>query len=169
MGPCGCPFTLEVHGLPVLGPSVPKQDASGTTRFENNGGLMERRNRVAMCRASVLCAVHERCDALATALLCDRLTGTPLLARQVGWVNGNSSEFVVAIRSALVEPTAAAATLPAAAAEASRGEGFGRLRLYAGVGLVPGASPHAEWRELNLKIKPFRCVHSSGTVHAFPY
>ena len=55
----------------------------------------------------------------------------------------------MAIRSALVQPVAEAPQEPAAAAGGEKEAGhkrgdWGRLLLYAGVGLVPGASPHAE-------------------------
>lgn len=91
-----------------------------------------------------------------------------LYAGPVGWMNGTSSEFVVAIRSALVQPVARpepaqaaqAVTKEAAVTGPVREDKWGRLLLYAGVGLVPGASPHAEWHELNLKIKPFRALVS---------
>ena len=96
-----------------------------------------------------------------------------LYAGPVGWMNGTSSEFVVAIRSALVQPVARTEATEAVTeavteetAEATTATGavgkdrWGRLLLYAGVGLVPGASPHAEWHELNLKIKPFRALVS---------
>lgn len=65
-----------------------------------------------------------------------------------GWISGDSSEFIVAIRSALVHP-------PPAPAAADGAAPLHRVSLYAGVGIVQGADPQAEWQELNLKIGQF--------------
>ncbi len=79
-----------------------------------------------------------------------------------GWISGAGAEFVVAIRSALVqeegEKGEAAAALPEnpAAAGAAAGEGAAHLvSLYAGVGVVAGSDPREEWRELDLKIRQY--------------
>ena len=61
-------------------------------------------------------------------------------AGPVGWLGAGGAEFAVAIRSALVHA------------------GGSRLSLFAGVGVVRGASPASEWRELNLKISQYQAL-----------
>ena len=56
-------------------------------------------------------------------------------AAPVGWVGPQSSDFTVAIRSALVHQK--------------------QVRLYAGAGIVPDSVAEAEWQELEEKIKTF--------------
>ena len=56
-------------------------------------------------------------------------------AAPVGWVTRDASEFVVAIRSALL-----------------RGSD---LHLFSGAGIVPGSTPDAEWDEIEAKIGDF--------------
>ncbi len=56
-------------------------------------------------------------------------------AAPVGWISRESSEFVVAIRSAL-----------------ARGRS---LHLFSGAGIVPGSTPEAEWDEIESKIDDF--------------
>lgn len=60
-----------------------------------------------------------------------------------GFLTGDSAEFVVGIRSALVRPAADA-------------PGHHDVLLYSGVGIVPGSEPDAEWQELDLKVLLFR-------------
>lgn len=97
-----------------------------------------------------------------------------------GWISGAGAEFVVAIRSGLVTPDmaggpalaaegpaapaatavlGAAAPVPAAAAPAAApGPALAPsppvqlAHLYAGVGVVRGSDPTAEWQELDLKV-----------------
>ena len=52
-------------------------------------------------------------------------------AGPVGWLDGDSAEFAVAIRSALLVGN--------------------RLRFYTGAGIVPASRPEAEWSELDAK------------------
>lgn len=56
-------------------------------------------------------------------------------AGPVGWINGDSAEFAVAIRSGLV---------------AGR-----KLSLYSGAGIVEGSTAAAEWQEIDSKISNF--------------
>ena len=56
-------------------------------------------------------------------------------AAPVGWISRDASEFVVAIRSALL-----------------RGRD---LHLFSGAGIVPGSTPEAEWDEIEAKIADF--------------
>jgi menaquinone-specific isochorismate synthase len=53
-------------------------------------------------------------------------------AGPIGWISGDASEFVVAIRSALVHGS--------------------KIHLYSGVGLVEGSESETEWNELETKI-----------------
>ena len=81
-----------------------------------------------------------------------------------GWISGAGAEFVVAIRSALVqevvtEPPASLRDQPPQFpySSGSRGEeGQHVVSLYAGVGLVVGSDPAAEWQELDLKVRQYR-------------
>lgn len=57
-------------------------------------------------------------------------------AAPVGWIGKDSSEFSVAIRSALVSN--------------------GSIALYAGSGIVPGSKPQEEWDEIENKIMNFK-------------
>ncbi|CAG9463771.1 unnamed protein product [Pedinophyceae sp. YPF-701] len=68
-----------------------------------------------------------------------------------GWVGASASEFVVAIRSALVRSPEAG---PRDGNGGARTDG-GLVHLYAGVGIVRGADAEAEWRELELKTSAF--------------
>ena len=82
-----------------------------------------------------------------------------------GWISGAGAEFVVAIRSALVqevvsEPPASLRDQPPQFSY-SRGSSGEETRqhvvsLYAGVGLVVGSDPAAEWQELDLKVRQYR-------------
>lgn len=73
-----------------------------------------------------------------------------------GWIGGGGAEFAVAIRSALLTPSAPAAPgASAPAAAAAPGRSCGKVTLFAGVGVVQGANPAQEWSELNLKIRQF--------------
>lgn len=60
-----------------------------------------------------------------------------------GYLTGDSAEFVVGIRSALVRPVPDA-------------PGEHEALLYSGVGIVPGSDPVSEWQELDLKVSLFR-------------
>ncbi|KXZ52491.1 hypothetical protein GPECTOR_9g535 [Gonium pectorale] len=99
-----------------------------------------------------------------------------------GWISGAGAEFVVAIRSGLVcpeqpvagtttvaappppplpsasSPGPAAAVAAAAAAAAVPAPSLplpaSLVHLFAGVGVVRGSDPAAEWQELDLKIRP---------------
>ncbi|KAK3278475.1 hypothetical protein CYMTET_13591, partial [Cymbomonas tetramitiformis] len=88
----------------------------------------------------------------------DELFDRGFYAGPVGWLTACSSEFAVAIRSALVQPRASPAAVLAHAPPASEdlAAAWAHIFLYAGVGVVPGASPEKEWAELNLKTGPFR-------------
>ncbi len=56
-------------------------------------------------------------------------------AGPAGWIGYDSSEFAVAIRSALIVGNT--------------------VHAFAGAGIVPGSAPAAEWDELDSKIQPF--------------
>ena len=56
-------------------------------------------------------------------------------AAPIGWVGANDAEFVVAIRSGLVEDN--------------------ELSLYSGAGIVKGSDPDQEWDEVENKIRDF--------------
>lgn len=56
-------------------------------------------------------------------------------AAPIGWIGSHDAEFVVGIRSALVEP--------------------GKLSLYSGAGIVKGSDPDQEWDEVENKIRDF--------------
>lgn len=58
----------------------------------------------------------------------------------LGWISGNGAEFVVTIRSGLIRRLKDDAFL---------------VSLFAGVGMVKESVPESEWKELNLKIRPF--------------
>lgn len=60
-----------------------------------------------------------------------------------GYLTGDSAEFVVGIRSALVQPALGA-------------PGEHDVLLYSGVGIVPGSDAASEWQELDLKVSLFR-------------
>lgn len=62
-------------------------------------------------------------------------------AGPLGYISADSAEFVVGIRSALISPSPA-------------DESF-QIRLYSGVGIVPGSCPDEEWKELNLKVSQY--------------
>ena len=57
-----------------------------------------------------------------------------------GWISGEGAEFVVAIRSALIQ---------------EKQKGDYHVSLFAGVGTVKESVPEVEWEELELKIRPF--------------
>lgn len=83
-----------------------------------------------------------------------------------GWVSGIGAEFVVAIRSALIQGPAAGAAGSAKSATAGGEAGVvggddrdGRVvALYAGVGIVRGADVLAEWNELELKTQALNAL-----------
>ena len=83
-----------------------------------------------------------------------------------GWISGVGAEFVVAIRSALVqevEGDEVSAHAASAAPPTSSSFGLTRLKqhnvnLYAGVGVVVGSDPSDEWQELDLKIRQYRQI-----------
>jgi menaquinone-specific isochorismate synthase len=56
-------------------------------------------------------------------------------AAPVGWLSHDASEFIVAIRSALVQPR--------------------RMHLFSGAGIVPGSTALSEWDEIESKISDF--------------
>ncbi len=58
-----------------------------------------------------------------------------IYAAPVGWVSADAAEFSVAIRSGLVRED--------------------RLTLYSGAGIIAGARPEDEWRELDAKLASF--------------
>jgi menaquinone-specific isochorismate synthase len=64
-------------------------------------------------------------------------------AAPVGWIEKNSCEFAVAIRSALVHNTS--------------------LSVYAGAGIVPDSDYDDEWNEIETKIMNFLSVFNTGT------
>ncbi|GLC45490.1 hypothetical protein PLESTM_001741500 [Pleodorina starrii] len=93
-----------------------------------------------------------------------------------GWISGAGAEFVVAIRSGLVcpsDPTTAVAAaagssetiaapppappqlaLPVPVPVPAPGPPSWLVHMFAGVGVVRGSDPSAEWQELDLKIRP---------------
>eukprot|EP00887_Chlorella_sp_A99_P005642 scaffold1.g5642.t1 len=115
-----------------------------------------------------------------------------------GWVSQEAAEFVVAIRSALVQPaetegssTEAAAVVQRLHSHAAAGPGPGsvaaaatdngaaqrsggaapswRASLFAGVGIVRGSDAHSEWAELDLKVRQFeRLLQSAAPLVAAP-
>ena len=90
-----------------------------------------------------------------------------MYAGPFGWLGGEGAEFSVAIRSALVLPESGARTANSTdlahggtnngdalldrSAGADNGRGGAHVIVYAGVGIVRGACPDAEWAELDLK------------------
>jgi len=70
-----------------------------------------------------------------------------------GWISGAGAEFVVAIRSALVQPDAVS---PATGSGPSPSAPRHDVHLYAGVGVVLGSDPAEEWQELELKTRQYR-------------
>jgi menaquinone-specific isochorismate synthase len=58
-----------------------------------------------------------------------------LYASPLGWISSTSSEYIVAIRSALIKKNT--------------------MTLFAGAGIVKNSDPIREWEELELKISPF--------------
>ena len=70
-----------------------------------------------------------------------------------GWISGAGAEFVVAIRSALVQPDAVS---PASGSGPSPSAPRHNVHLYAGVGVVLGSDPAEEWQELELKTRQYR-------------
>ena len=62
-------------------------------------------------------------------------------AGPLGWLSGQGAEFVVAIRSGLFE---------------HKGKNKHALSLFAGVGTVKDSVALSEWKELDLKIRPFK-------------
>eukprot|EP00210_Caulerpa_lentillifera_P007031 g6725.t1 len=63
-----------------------------------------------------------------------------LYAGPVGWISGQGSEFAVAIRSMLYKGT----------------ESSGMALVYGGVGIVKHSNAIQEWKEAQLKIRPFK-------------
>ncbi|MGB3614820.1 MAG: isochorismate synthase [Elainellaceae cyanobacterium] len=77
------------------------------------------------------------CDAIAEHEPFER----SLYAAPLGWINQQrESEFIVGIRSALIDDT--------------------RIRLYAGAGIVRGSVPNREWTEINMKLQAIASVLS---------
>ena len=76
-----------------------------------------------------------------------------------GWISSNSAEFVVAIRSALLQvKTAEEATgleNEDLDTKASSDKKSTSVSLFAGVGIVSGSDTASEWAELNLKIRQY--------------
>ncbi|DBA90081.1 TPA: hypothetical protein ACH3X1_003400 [Trebouxia sp. C0004] len=99
-----------------------------------------------------------------------------------GWLSGCAAEFVVAIRSALIhaDPQMPWGSLQTRHRESSKANGNGSnngsnsgsvkgngsataaamhtISLYAGVGIVKGSIPEAEWQELELKARQFQVL-----------
>ncbi|GAX76586.1 hypothetical protein CEUSTIGMA_g4032.t1 [Chlamydomonas eustigma] len=82
-----------------------------------------------------------------------------------GWISGEGAEFVVAIRSALVqqEQESTPGILGTPLFSSNQGSSSGKradqhnmVRLFAGVGVVVGSDPSAEWQELDLKMRQYR-------------
>eukprot|EP00798_Chlamydomonas_sp_ICE-L_P027190 gene27190-2434_t len=78
-----------------------------------------------------------------------------------GWLSGGGAEFVVAIRSALMQevaPEPSASKQPQSVAPACKASTAREhaVHLFAGVGVVRGSDPYAEWQELDLKVRQFR-------------
>jgi menaquinone-specific isochorismate synthase len=70
-------------------------------------------------------------------------------AGPVGWLDGNGNgEFGVALRCAQVEATATP--------DGEAGRGGGRVRLFAGCGIVPDSDPDLEVAEAEAKLLPVR-------------
>ena len=71
-----------------------------------------------------------------------------------GWISGQSSEFAVAIRSALTRSS----------------EEGNELMMYAGVGIVEGSKPALEWKELDLKVQQFTQIvgQKMAPLESFP-
>ena len=63
-----------------------------------------------------------------------------------GWLSGQGAEFIVAIRSGLFKDT---------------GKNKHTLSLFAGVGTVKESDMLSEWKELDLKVRPFKHQLSS--------
>lgn len=64
-----------------------------------------------------------------------------LYAAPLGWISSHSSEYIVAIRSALLSKNT--------------------MTVFAGTGIVKDSDPLKEWEELELKISPFLNIVSS--------
>ncbi|KAH7315797.1 hypothetical protein KP509_21G066100 [Ceratopteris richardii] len=84
----------------------------------------------------------------------------------IGWISGERAEFVVAIRSALLENPPNLAAYNGASVVT-------QLFLFAGVGIVKGSEPSSEWKELDLKIQPFEGIlqpisplHDASNINA---
>ena len=73
-----------------------------------------------------------------------------LYAGPVGWLGASGAEFAVAIRSALAH-CADAQQHPSVSSTT-------QLSLYAGVGVVRGASAAAEWQELSYKVSQYEAL-----------
>ena len=73
-----------------------------------------------------------------------------LYAGPVGWLGAGGAEFAVAIRSALAHP---GSETPPPSCSSTR-----HVSLYAGVGVVRGASAAAEWQELSYKISQYEAL-----------
>lgn len=67
-----------------------------------------------------------------------------------GWISGQGAEFVVAIRSALIQQHNLINQLDSMRLICQR------VSLYSGVGVVQKSSSTSEWNELDLKIKQFQ-------------
>ncbi|QDZ21991.1 menaquinone biosynthesis protein [Chloropicon primus] len=96
---------------------------------------------------------EESVEALASMESFDR----GLYSGPFGWMSGSSSEFAVAIRSALVQN------------KPERGN-ENDLVMYAGVGIVDGSKPDLEWKELDLKVQQFSQIVRQGklALESFP-
>jgi len=111
--------------------------------------------------ADVLVAMHPTpavCGAprpLAQAAITETETfDRGLYAGPVGWLGSGEAEFAVAIRSALAHPhTVGEGIDNSTSSRATR-----HVSLYAGVGVVRGASPAAEWQELNYKVSQYESL-----------
>ena len=64
-------------------------------------------------------------------------------AAPVGWIAAESAQFVVAIRSGLIEGNS--------------------LSLFSGAGIVRGSDPHQEWQEVENKIQDYISVLGAGS------
>lgn len=85
-----------------------------------------------------------------------------MYAGPFGWIAHDASEFVVAIRSALIQSkfdvkdsTADEAAQYSNTSQMTTSPPYTKVSLYAGVGIVYGSDTSSEWAELNLKINQY--------------
>ncbi|KAL6744836.1 ADC synthase, partial [Haematococcus lacustris] len=79
-----------------------------------------------------------------------------------GWISGAGAEWAVAIRSALVHPPQP----PSLTQQQQQQQQTRLVDLFAGVGVVSGSEPAAEWAELDLKVRPLLSLLQPGPALA---